>query len=71
MFVIAVTSRKHLRSKVTPSLHLTVKWGKPGVGTDKHNIGLFVNLFLLIVEKYPIVCLFVCEFCGGKKINKI
>ena len=40
-----ISSRKHLHAKVTPSLHLKiVRIGKLGVGIDKHNISLFLNI---------------------------
>ena len=39
------TSRKLLRIKVTPDLHLTYnkKWGKPGVGIEKEKYSLYIN----------------------------
>ena len=51
------SSRKHLHAQVTPSLHLkdSKNGGKPGVGIDKHNISLFLNMSItVIIEKYPI-----------------
>ena len=39
--VFTYTARKHLRAKVTPSLHL--KYSENG-GIDKHSISLFLNI---------------------------
>ena len=63
-FQISFSSRKHLRVKVTPSMHVEdsknriVKMREPGVSIYNDKIRLFLNISIYIVEKYRIFMLF-------------